>query len=450
MRSSYAFAQRFVALVALFSAALVSAGASAQTLLFADAFDSEETTVVSEFANTPVAVGATDWMFIGNEQFQNDVRYGYDYSAINIPEAPNSEPGDTATTGVALRTNVSLGAADQAGIFIEDENFTGSYRVEVDMYLSWAADSAQIGTTEHGGLFIGSNTPTNEGNIANFPASQGAGMLLSTDGDTVNFDHVLLKNDVYPSIESGQYGVTDFGFGTQLGYDNTDVNTDPANGDLINLAELYPSIEVSPGVTQNAGAAGYRWVTLTADVDTEALGNGTGTETGLTTFTVTIADSGESYTLGTLDNSIIDDINDGPLNGFDEFTEQGPVNMSGRVTLTLIDFFTSVASDINLATVVFDNLVVTALEDTPGLAADFNGDGTVDLLDLDILGANFGGPGDAMTGDANDDGTVDLLDLDILGSQFGQSASSALSVPEPTSAVLVVLAAAAAARRRRS
>ncbi|MEO0529771.1 MAG: hypothetical protein AAF266_04245 [Planctomycetota bacterium] len=80
------------------------------------------------------------------------------------------------------------------------------------------------------------------------------------------------------------------------------------------------------------------------------------------------------------------------------------------------------------------------------LAADFNGDGTVDLLDLDILGANFGGPGDAMTGDANADGTVDLLDLDILGSQFGQSAAT--SVPEPTSLVLVAMTVAGLASRR--
>lgn len=70
------------------------------------------------------------------------------------------------------------------------------------------------------------------------------------------------------------------------------------------------------------------------------------------------------------------------------------------------------------------------------LAADFNGDGTVDLLDLDILGANFGmTPTTSASGDANGDGTTDLLDLDVLGSQFGQSSGPATA---STPAFLVV------------
>ena len=80
--------------------------------------------------------------------------------------------------------------------------------------------------------------------------------------------------------------------------------------------------------------------------------------------------------------------------------------------------------------------------------ADFNGDGTVDLLDLDILGANFGGPGDMSTGDANGDGTVDLLDLDILGSEFGQGGGSA-AVPEPMGLALAAAAGVLVASRRR-
>lgn len=81
-------------------------------------------------------------------------------------------------------------------------------------------------------------------------------------------------------------------------------------------------------------------------------------------------------------------------------------------------------------------------------AADFNGDGNVDLLDLDILGTNFGGPGDSMTGDANGDFVVDLLDLDILGSEFGTTSGTAL-VPEPASLAMLGLAATALVARRR-
>ena len=68
----------------------------------------------------------------------------------------------------------------------------------------------------------------------------------------------------------------------------------------------------------------------------------------------------------------------------------------------------------------------------PSLPGDANGDGTVDLLDLDILGANFGATDATVAqGDFNGDTVVDLLDLDILGANFGQSSSEA--VPEPTS-----------------
>ncbi|MEO0531539.1 MAG: SUMF1/EgtB/PvdO family nonheme iron enzyme [Planctomycetota bacterium] len=77
---------------------------------------------------------------------------------------------------------------------------------------------------------------------------------------------------------------------------------------------------------------------------------------------------------------------------------------------------------------------------------DFNADRTVDLLDLDILGANFGGPGGRTTGDANGDGAVDLRDLDILGANFGTT--SAAAIPEPTTLALALLAATAGVRRR--
>ena len=98
---------------------------------------------------------------------------------------------------------------------------------------------------------------------------------------------------------------------------------------------------------------------------------------------------------------------------------------------------------------VFDNILLSE-DDGPGLMSDFNGDGTVDLLDLDILGANFGlDPATMAEGDANGDGVVDLLDLDILGVEFG-SGGEGSAVPEPGSLAMLALAmgAFAASRRR--
>ncbi|MEO0477051.1 MAG: hypothetical protein AAF085_13930 [Planctomycetota bacterium] len=97
----------------------------------------------------------------------------------------------------------------------------------------------------------------------------------------------------------------------------------------------------------------------------------------------------------------------------------------------------------------FDNIRVGVGPD--GLPGDANGDGSVDLLDLDILGANFGlTPADLAEGDFNDDDIVDLLDLDILGANFGTMAAASTSVPEPSATMLVAAWLAAFAARLRA
>ncbi len=62
------------------------------------------------------------------------------------------------------------------------------------------------------------------------------------------------------------------------------------------------------------------------------------------------------------------------------------------------------------------NETVTIVTD---LVGDVNYDFKVDLLDLDIVGANSGTGQGYNQGDINGDGAVDLLDLDILGLNYG-------------------------------
>jgi hypothetical protein len=61
---------------------------------------------------------------------------------------------------------------------------------------------------------------------------------------------------------------------------------------------------------------------------------------------------------------------------------------------------------------------------------DGDGNGRVDLSDLNLVRNNFGRVGDAVPGDtAPFDGRVDLTDLNAVRNHFGQSLPTA--VPEP-------------------
>jgi hypothetical protein len=100
---------------------------------------------------------------------------------------------------------------------------------------------------------------------------------------------------------------------------------------------------------------------------------------------------------------------------------------SGVPALTVGDVITSLkvmAWGYSFAITV-DNvdLVLTAAVKIPG---DANGDGMVDVGDLGILAANYGGSGKTWAlGDFNGDGLVDVGDLGILAANYGTNASNA-------------------------
>ncbi|MEN1678079.1 MAG: hypothetical protein AAGJ46_00690 [Planctomycetota bacterium] len=367
---------------------------------------------------------------------------GYDYSADGIPEAPNSDPTSTATTGFRMITNILDGgepqidgetvAEDQARFFIENPGFTGRYTVQVDMWLNFSQAASLAGTTEFGGLFVGQETDSNPIN-PRFPASEGAGAIFSTDGDCGNCDFILLKNEAELDLFSGQYSVSDFGFGNQPGWDNTDVNDDPNNGILIDLPALFPA----QNSIQQAGSVAGRWLTLTAVVDPDAPGLGDNGSTGTATFSLEfedVANPGEttSFVLGTVDNSVDDDPND----GFD--TGESPIDLTGKISLALIDFFPSLAQNVTEAFALYDNVLVF---ETPveAIAGDFNEDGFVDAADYTVWRDSF------------ETGDLDLTDYADWKANFGMGMppeASTGSIPEPTALVLALIPMLGIGRRR--
>lgn len=83
------------------------------------------------------------------------------------------------------------------------------------------------------------------------------------------------------------------------------------------------------------------------------------------------------------------------------------------------------------------------------LAGDANGDGSVDLEDLNLVRNQFGEVGDPVAGDTYPyDGIVDLTDLNAVRNHFGQS--GAAPTPEPATIALVLFGTAflAACNRR--
>lgn len=362
----------------------------------------------------------------------SDADFGFDYSAFGIPEAPNSDASDTATSGLRVAANLPGTVNDDAILVIyEDASFTGQYTVQVDLWMNWAStpDGPGEGSTEFGGLFVGSNI--NDAQNSNTPGLNGAGLTLNTDGDCGNCDYILNKDGVELDIFSGQYSVTDFGFNNQRGYDNTDINTNPANGELIDLQTTFPAFDIAAATnnmnasgTQPAGAAGFQWVTITAEVDTTAVGNGSNGSLGTAKFSIENAATGESVLIGTVDNSVDDD----PADGID--TGELPVNMEGGLGLTWIDFFNGAAIPFEFGFGVYDNVRVfdgfLGGEDDP----DLDGDGDVD-------------GGDFLAIQRTDPSLIPAWEAAYPGTPTSVSA-----VPEPSSAMLLLASLAVLATRR--
>ena len=353
-----------------------------------------------------------------------NVAFGFDYSESGIPPAPNGDD----TLGMYAIVNFSEPAevAEMAAVYFNDQ-LTGQFTVTVDVWNNWHLHEDDnptfSGTTEFSGLGVG--------HTGEFPGREGASFVYDGDGDS-SLDYRLYKDDVFQEIDTGQYGVEPHEVeGVRRDLDN-------ANPEFV---AAFPGFDVNDVVpsqglkgVQRDGAGGFQWMTLTAEVDTDAIGVGTTQDPGLATFRIRSDRSGNEVTIGTIDNS----------NGVGS-----PVFMDGSVALIMSDLFTSVSPSILHSFAVFDNVkIVRGIGGGPTADVDFDGNGVVDTADVDALvqaivaGTNepvYDLTGDDavddadlakwlddaatengfaaayFSGDANLDGIVDAADLNVVG-----------------------------------
>ena len=372
----------------------LSSSAFAQNLIFTDEMSTD-----AQWSGANGAVVGSDDLLDWSATF------GYDYSADDIPPSPNGSD----TIGLKMEANQNAGVSQLVVAVHNDAALTGQYAVQVDLWMNWPAFTSD-GTTELGGLGVGHD--------ATSPAFVGASFVFTGDGGRAR-DWLLYKDDSEQLIDSLQYDVPGNNH-----LDEPFVTTFPEIPDVFDVVP-------NQGNTgqQRAGAGGFRWLTVTAQVDTEGIGAGTTPETpGLASFYVEYADDPSTrIKIGTIDNT----------NG------GGAVSVAGSINLNYWDAFDSLSGSTIFQFGVFDNVHVYdawIIEDAIFLEADFDEDGDVDGDDFLAWQTGFGTQSGAMKpdGDYDNDGDVDGDDFLGWQSEFGSVAGDgSTAVPEPGSLLLL-------------
>ena len=264
-----------------------------------------------------------------------EATFGFDYSAHGIPEAPNSV-GGAATTGLKMRANI-LGdpvgtgvAAETAAVTTGLGTLSGQYTMQVDIWTNFSLEDPSGNTTEFAGAGVGHD------GVAT--GRDGASLFYTGDGGSSR-DYRLFKGTGEQFFASLQYGPA-------LASNN---GSDPAISAAI-TGQSAPAAQGQAG-TSDDGDSAFQWLTLLAEVDTNAIGSNVTDDPGTAKFTLTSAATGMSVEIGTIDNS----------NG------GGAVNMSGNVSLLYGDIFSSLNGVPDLQFGIFDNLVVTVVPEPASL-----------------------------------------------------------------------------------
>jgi hypothetical protein len=238
--------------------------------------------------------------------------FAYDYSADGIPEAPNTQVGDTATSGLKVEANLdTVSGSEFLTAYPLGQSFTGTYQLRFDAWMNFTV--AGGGTTEFLGGGIGYDDLTAD-------IASGAQVMATGDGGS--------SNDWRAFKSPPQFFIPDAAMaaGTHQGSNAYYANFLPA--------VAPPAAQGQAAGTGVAGSPGFQWITWQFTVDNN-------------TVLVDIEKpNGDTLRIVDIDCA---DTSDG----------SGGCGTAGNISLFYADFFSSIASDPNLQFGLYDNVIVT-------------------------------------------------------------------------------------------
>jgi hypothetical protein len=401
-------------------------------------------------------IDGSTWGLLSRDPTDTFAAFDFDYSAFGIPEAPHSQPGDSATRGLQMKVNLSAGVANAIAAFPTGLSFSGKYVYQFDMWLNAIGPfpDGGNGSTELGGGSVGFNNATTDPfSGAGFQVASEAGTTrdyrlyahseLQTFPTHLNPDEDPLVNDLFdPKMTFLEDDIL------QGTCPDNECGGDNADGSVY-LQTAFPGLEPPQkqqddffldqfGTTKD-GAAAFQWMTVKFTVDTDggtvfvqmtSATSGNTVDVGTFTFTNTYVNR------ATIDTKLITDF-------------------EGNISLTYNDPFVSVVQVPELSFGLYDNVMVTQLESGNPIG-DYNDDGTVNAADYtvwrDRMGQDFTLP--------NEDpettpGMVTTHDYVVWKSAFGNGGGGngafvKGAVPEPSNCLLLIFAATGVAAARRS
>lgn len=267
--------------------------------------------------------------------------FGYNYSADGIPEAPNSQGGDAATSGLKLQANIIDPAA--AAFFTAypiGQNFTGTYRLRFDAWMNFDADEVASGSSNGTTEFLGGGIGYNNTSI---DVGSGAQAIATGDGGSGSDWRAFKEGPLF--IASA-----DMAAGSRNG-------SDPYYSDF--LPAVAPPGAQGQSASGIAGSPGFQWITWQITV------------LGDQVLMDIIKPGGDELRIVTIDCG---DTTDGSTG----------CATDGNISLFYADYFSSVSPRPDLTFGIIDNVVV---ED--GFVVAAPEPATLAILGLGLAGLGF-------------------------------------------------------------